>query len=142
VRAAANRIMCQNNLHQIVLASFNYESERGYFPPGLNVSPYSKDPNPDYNMPPPFAGPYVGCLAYLLPYIEQDNLYKSIPSTLFGPNTSDGAWAYSYKPWDFDDSSVLVSQWNGTGGGYPKAANATIKTYLCPSDNMNDDTPL
>src|SRR5262249_25748119 len=75
VRAAAARAQCVNNLKQIALAALNYEATYGYFPPGLNVSPNSRDPNPSYNFPPPFAGPYAGCLAYLLPYVEQDNVY-------------------------------------------------------------------
>jgi prepilin-type processing-associated H-X9-DG protein len=142
VRESANRITCQNNLKQIALAAPNFESTNGAFPPGINISPYSRDPNPEYNIPPPFAGPYVGSLAYLLPYIEQDSVYKQIPAKLFDPNTTAGAWAYSDPPWDFADPNVPPSQVNGTGGGYPKAANTLIKTYLCPSDSMPDASPL
>jgi prepilin-type processing-associated H-X9-DG protein len=29
---------------------------------------------------------------------------------------------------------VPPSQWNGTGRGYPRAVNTSIKIYLCPSD--------
>jgi prepilin-type N-terminal cleavage/methylation domain-containing protein/prepilin-type processing-associated H-X9-DG protein len=145
VRAAMARVQCLNNLKQIALAAQNYESTNGAFPPGLNVSRYSTDPYPQYNTDPPFAGPYVGSLAYLLPYIEQDNVYKKIlevAPTIFEPNTTEGAWAYSRRPWDFQDSNVPRSQVNGTGGGYPKAANRSIKTYLCPSDNMDTSAPL
>jgi prepilin-type N-terminal cleavage/methylation domain-containing protein/prepilin-type processing-associated H-X9-DG protein len=134
VRAAAARVQCQNNLKQIALGALNYESERGAFPPGLNVSPNSRDPNPQYNFPPPWAGPYTGLMAYLLPYVEQDNVYRQIPQTLFDLNTTQGAWAYSYGPFDFNDRNLSATQWNGTGAGYPKAANARIATYLCPSD--------
>jgi prepilin-type processing-associated H-X9-DG protein/prepilin-type N-terminal cleavage/methylation domain-containing protein len=149
-REAANRIACKNNLHQIALAALNYESTHGSLPPGLNVSRNSRDPNPQYNMPPPFAGPYVGGLAYLLPYIEQDNVHKDIlkvAPTIFAPNTAEGAWMYSRGPWDIQDRNVPPSQWVGAGLGYPKGAdgtggaNARIKTYLCPSDNMADDRP-
>jgi prepilin-type N-terminal cleavage/methylation domain-containing protein/prepilin-type processing-associated H-X9-DG protein len=137
VRAAAARVQCQNNLHQIALAALNYESERGEFPPGLNVSPYSRDPYPQYNFVPPWAGPYTGLLAYLLPYVEQDNVYRQLYAFdpgLFQPNSKSPAWAYGYPPFDFQDSNVSPTQWNGTGAGYPKAANARIVTYLCPSD--------
>jgi prepilin-type processing-associated H-X9-DG protein/prepilin-type N-terminal cleavage/methylation domain-containing protein len=141
-REAANRATCRNNLKQIALAAHLYHDAYGCFSPGLNVSPNSRDPNPPYNMPPPFAGPYTGCLAYLLPYIEQDTVYKQIPATLFDPNTTAGAWAYSSPPWDFQDPNVSSSQVNGTGGGYPKAANTRIKSYLCPSDDMDSSAPV
>ena len=72
VREAANCATCTNNLKQIALAAHNYESVNGSFPPGLNVSPNSRDLNASWNLPVPWAGPYTGCLAYLLPYIEQE----------------------------------------------------------------------
>src|SRR5438552_15298344 len=90
VREVANRMSCQNNLHQIALAAANYESGFKKFPPGLLISPKSSSTNglsnpwelPDEN------GPFMGVLAYLLPYMEQDNVYRQIPSDLFNPNTT------------------------------------------------------
>ena len=65
VRASAARIKCANNLKQIGLAMHNYESANGNLPPTGFF---------------PVGGPNVtwSALARLLPYVEQDNLYKSI----------------------------------------------------------------
>src|SRR3954454_13673382 len=74
VRDAAARMSCSNNLKQLALASQNYESAFGTLPPGLNGSTY------------------VSCLTYLLPYVEQDNLYKQINPALFPFNSGAGPW--------------------------------------------------
>ena len=141
VREAANRATCQNNLKQIALAAANYESGNGLFPPGLNVSPKSKDTNSDYVSAPPYAGPYVGVLAYLLPYMEQENVSRLIPSTLFDPNTTAGAWAYNYPPYDFNTPGGVPDGGTPNGTGYLKPAPDTvIKAYLCPSDNAQTAT--
>jgi prepilin-type N-terminal cleavage/methylation domain-containing protein/prepilin-type processing-associated H-X9-DG protein len=145
VRGAMARLQCQANLKQIALAAHNYHDTHEKFPPGLNVSPNSRAPNPQYNWPVPYQGPYTGCLAYLLPYVEQDNVFQQLwnfnppgaglaPGALFKLNTTCPAWAYGFGTFDFQDGSVPASQWNGTGQGYPKAANTTINTYVCPSD--------
>ena len=135
VRAAAARTQCLNNLKQIALASHSYHDTKGSFPPGTNVSPYSIDPNESWTQPPPLSGPYTGCLAYLLPFIEQNvynQLYNFDPG-LFQLNSTCPAWAYGWPPFDFQGGAP-ASQLNGTGGGYPPAANARIEAYLCPAD--------
>jgi len=137
VREAASNMSCKNNLRQIALAASNYEVSKEAFPPGLNVSANSTNPNPYFNWPAPFGGPYTGCLAYLLPYVEQDNVYKQLNTFdpgLFQANSRSPAWAYGYGPFDFQDPAVSNSDQNGTGRGYPKAANTKISSYRCPSD--------
>ncbi|HLN32572.1 MAG TPA: DUF1559 domain-containing protein [Gemmataceae bacterium] len=136
VREAAARMSCQNNLHQIALAAANYESTYLQFPPGLIVTQQSTDANGGaYNFPSPYSGPYVGVMALLLPYMEQNNVYNLIPGSWFTPNTTVGAWAYCYPPFDFS-SGVPANLVNGTGGGFVAfGADTTIKSYLCPSDN-------
>jgi prepilin-type N-terminal cleavage/methylation domain-containing protein/prepilin-type processing-associated H-X9-DG protein len=67
VREAAARMQCSNNLKQIGLAFHNYESSRGVFPPAYTVvvaSPIS-----------------VSWGVFLLPYMEQDNLYRGFDQT-------------------------------------------------------------
>ncbi len=142
VREAANRTSCANNLHQIALAAANYESSFKKYAPGTNVSPNSPN-NPYFSQP--VAGPYTGVLAYLLPYMEQDNVYKQIPTDLFNQTTSLGAWAYSYPPLDSSTAGGCppVGGCNQTGyfPGYGIAnqpLNAIVRSYQCPSDNVQD----
>jgi len=130
VREAAARMSCSNNLKQIALAAANYESTVGNLPPGGLVSPNSVNVNPGYVSAPPYAGPYTGVLAFLLPYVEQDNVYKQLDPGLFKFDTTTGAWAYNTAPFDFNSGAPMI---NGTG--YPKICDARIKTYVCPSDN-------
>ena len=70
VREAAARLKCQNNLKQIGLGMHNYESANGKFPPGFT----SKAANVDGDG----LGSGWGWAAYLLPQMEQDNLYRQI----------------------------------------------------------------
>jgi prepilin-type N-terminal cleavage/methylation domain-containing protein/prepilin-type processing-associated H-X9-DG protein len=141
VREAAARMSCQNNLKQIALAAANYESASGKFPPGLLVSPNSSQAaavgNPAYAYDyPPVGGPFVGVLAYLLPYVEQSNVYSLIPRDFFNPNTTLPAWAYCGPTYDYNDPNVPPGQAQGTGFGLVAGAVQTqIKTYVCPTDN-------
>jgi prepilin-type N-terminal cleavage/methylation domain-containing protein/prepilin-type processing-associated H-X9-DG protein len=67
VREAANRVKCVNNLKQIGLACHAYHDARGSFPPGYAAATSYPDTAPGW-----------GWAAYLLPYLEQDNLYRQI----------------------------------------------------------------
>src|SRR5262245_28146553 len=91
VRETAARAQCNNNLKQMGVALHNYHASFGRFPPG-HVSTLT---NPGWVMPPnscnafpPESGPGWGLFAFLLPYIEQDNLYRLIN---FDLNVSDPA---------------------------------------------------
>src|SRR5262249_13101663 len=63
VREASNRAKCQNNLKQIGLALHNYHDGFSQFPTGW-----------DYDTS-------WGTLAHILPYIEQDNVFRMIDFT-------------------------------------------------------------
>src|SRR5216117_991158 len=68
VREAAARAKCQNNLKQIVLGAHNYESAYGFLPPGIVGGQTNEAPNQNY--------PNHGTLSFLLPYVEQENIFK------------------------------------------------------------------
>ncbi len=110
VREAAARIQCSNNLKQISLATVNAaDTNQGLLPPGDGLYPSVS----------PSAGNSYACVFFhILPYMEQDNTYKSTlqPSDPHGSNVGPGGAALpTYSPF-----------WNYSQGH--------IKTYVCSSD--------
>jgi prepilin-type N-terminal cleavage/methylation domain-containing protein/prepilin-type processing-associated H-X9-DG protein len=96
VRDAAARMSCSNNLKQVGLGLQSYHDAQKQFPPGYN-SGYDANGND--------TGPGWGWAAYLLPYVEQDNLYRQINLALPIENAANAI-----------------------------ARVQVIKTYLCPAD--------
>jgi prepilin-type N-terminal cleavage/methylation domain-containing protein len=122
VRAAAARIQCGNNLHQIGTAAHNYQSTYNTLPPGfLGQGPNLADSNglTSYQN--------VGVLAFLLPYMEQDNIYRAMLTSW--PNDYLSVTTY-YNAWFTNPSSTRTA-----------AAN-TIKSYLCPADNAQGSNTI
>jgi prepilin-type N-terminal cleavage/methylation domain-containing protein/prepilin-type processing-associated H-X9-DG protein len=71
VREIAIRIQCENNLKQIGLAMQTYHDGHLAFPPGYRASgPYSDGAND--------TTPGWGWGAFILPYVEQDTVYRSL----------------------------------------------------------------
>ncbi len=120
VREAAARMSCTNNLKQIGLATHNMHDTYGVLPPA--VVPNARaveflpngdlDPNAWWNMktPSPYRGLNYTIFQHLLPYVEQDNVYKAL-----NPRLHNG----------------------GTSSTFPFTYNTVIKTYVCPSDPTN-----
>jgi len=107
VREAAARMTCSNNLKQMGVGLHNYHGTVNHFPPAY------KDLGS--------GGVGQGSLCYfLLPYIEQDNIYK-----LGGTNLD------AYQAFDGSGSFTNMNT----------AAANTIKTYLCPSDPTTQPPP-
>lgn len=75
VREASNRTSCKNNLRQIGLALHNFETQRGFFPPGF-VTAAAGMPLvgvPDVR---PAAALNHGWAIFLLPNLEQNDLFR------------------------------------------------------------------
>ena len=73
VREAAARTKCTNNLKQIGLALHGYHDANQCLPPGYVDGNTDPNSTPDNDV-----GPGWGWAAYLLPYLEQGNVYNQI----------------------------------------------------------------
>jgi len=71
VRESANRVKCQNNLHQIGIALHSYHGDHGSFPSGYLWRPQVPDVTTQTD-------PGWSWAALLLPYLEQDNLQRQV----------------------------------------------------------------
>jgi prepilin-type N-terminal cleavage/methylation domain-containing protein/prepilin-type processing-associated H-X9-DG protein len=119
VRDTAARMQCQNNLKQIGLALHNFHGSNERFPSGLmvpigNGQSGSIQPGtcPRCSQP-PVPGGWGSWLARILPYMEQDNLFKSISTT---------SREYTYS-------------------GSPTSPGASvINSYICPADYVPKKT--
>jgi prepilin-type N-terminal cleavage/methylation domain-containing protein len=73
VREAAARMGCSNNLKQIGLAAAHYESAYGSLPPGVVFHKRSAPFDPKSGKLTNNSS-FTGCLVFLLPSVEQDNV--------------------------------------------------------------------
>jgi prepilin-type N-terminal cleavage/methylation domain-containing protein/prepilin-type processing-associated H-X9-DG protein len=107
VREAASRMSCSNNMKQISLATIMAaDTYSGKLPPSIGLYPSNGSPaegNSD-----------GGIFLHILPFIEQNNLFKA---------------SYARpEPSDRNGGLGTYSQWTAP------IQNATVKTYVCPSD--------
>lgn len=120
IREAANRMKCQNNLKQVTLAAHNYESASGVLPPGFLGNDATSVGGIDGDiLLDGYSSQNIGVMVHLLPYLEQDNLYRQlmagVPSDYLSPDRR-------YPPyWSFS------SMWSNR--------KVQIRTLLCPSDS-------
>jgi len=118
VREAAARIQCANNVKQLSLATVNMcDTYSNLLPPSVG----------NYPTPRP-AGTGAagngdgGMFLFLLPFIEQDNLYKST----YVANGDDNDNRNGNNP--------TYSQWHGNITTRYGGAGVIVKTYVCPAD--------
>jgi prepilin-type N-terminal cleavage/methylation domain-containing protein/prepilin-type processing-associated H-X9-DG protein len=111
VREAAARSQCSNNLKQIGLAMHAFHDVNGYLPSGG-----TRDYAP-YGTQTSGGGWGSAWTVFILPFIEQGNVFNRMQFT------GQSGWGASAN------NNIRVTQ------------NVKIKTYLCPSSPVGEDTP-
>jgi len=114
VREAAARMSCQNNLKQIALAAHNYESTNGYLPPGQIGSDMKVGSTGGV-----FDASCLSSLTLLLPYMEEDNIYRQLVTNKSLDIKGTGWW-------------TVNPDWS--------LAWTKIKKFRCPSDDVDSAT--
>jgi prepilin-type N-terminal cleavage/methylation domain-containing protein len=155
VREAAARANCQSNLRQLGIAVHNFHDTNhsmpcyfGVYPPdGAGVYPWIPDNRPKV---------YGSWFAHLLPYVEQDAVYKKVQYDINASINEDGVNYWNEPHCDscsggspggivtqqYNGHNYTYQSWNGQNctGCYTNgiwidgAYNATYKILQCPSD--------
>jgi len=138
VREAANSMVCKSQLRQLAIACHNYHNDFSRLPPGrlggrAVVNPPQMGPGTWSSSV--TAGPNVGCVAIILPYIEADNIRKKLT---FNEGINNGGapgeswWISPPLP------PITAVQW----ADMQIAAQAQIKLLYCPSDSLRTEDPI
>src|SRR5262249_55499187 len=106
---------CGNNLHQILTAANNYQSVRDKLPPGMDEQ-------------------HVGCMVFLLPYMELDPQYK-----LFSFQPSLYAFYYQ-DPLNRPPTTSTPTIPPRPDGAPFYGAQGNFKVFQCPSSKAPEET--
>lgn len=138
VREAANKMLCASNLRQIGIAAHNYHGDYQKLPPGY-YGPVQA--NGGTNIDPalnPQRGPWIGCMVVLLPYLEQDNLYKQLWGTQQTYPTL--GVVPTGPPLQLALKNENAAWWSTTGNVQPGTGQVKLKMLKCPSDTVDEAT--
>lgn len=132
IREAAARMSCTNNLKQLGLALHNYEGVHGKFPPAGKGYGWCSSTAGGPGDP---AITNMSGLVLMLPFVEQDSLYKQFKlDQAFSQQTNGYCCSYT-------------GNLNGTLAGNPATnGNGALLTtklsvFICPSDNGGREEP-
>jgi prepilin-type N-terminal cleavage/methylation domain-containing protein/prepilin-type processing-associated H-X9-DG protein len=119
IREAANRMTCSNHLKQLGLAAHNYNDVNGKFPEGVQIA--LPPANGTANIASAYRSPGFGpnWAIFLLPYIEQDNLFQA-----------NAPGINNFRPS------------NGADQTWRNIRRNRVKVYLCPSDTAQQNIPF
>jgi prepilin-type N-terminal cleavage/methylation domain-containing protein len=137
VRAAAARIQCANNLKQVGLALHNYHDANQHFPPAV-FNYRANSPLQKYV--------WLSWMAHILPYVEQDDLWRATDAAENGAPPPPAQKVYSQQGWPagFDNWYPWDSAGTETTPGVQRYLGLAtpMKIYSCPADGRTLDAKV
>src|SRR5262249_25465172 len=134
VREAAARIQCGNNIKQLCLARHQFHDQNGRMPCSIG-----------WSVPNDTAGQGKGygvCWFHLLPYIEQENLYKSSFNGSIYAAANNGVYAKPVKAFvcpadpSVESGGVVTLNSGAVWGAGSYAANMQIDATCDQNGNL------
>ncbi len=119
VREAAARTQCTNNLKQIGLGLHNFEGTFKRLPPAYGGALAPAAPVTTTSASSKFPNVFGATHVFILPYIEQDNLYKNMVAA--------------------GTPSLYVPSNNASGAAGGQSSLKVVPTYVCPADPSMSD---
>ncbi len=126
-------MQCSNNLKQIALSAHDFHDAFRRMPPGyVGVGGTGRSAPPAYS---PDSGTHIGVLAFLLPYMELDNLSDAFTPELemnidlFPPTPSVPAGAKYRECWPYEPTGMTWTM-----------GLTRIPAFLCPSTDAYQNT--
>ncbi|HLW68818.1 MAG TPA: DUF1559 domain-containing protein [Gemmataceae bacterium] len=130
VREAAALTSCKNNLKQIGLAMHQHHDTKGAFPVGYcDATPWPELDN----------GPGWGWGAFLLPFLEQDNLYRQIHFNLDVGDPANAGVGATWLKIFWCPSDLAAQTFVITDGGANSWTMATGSYVACNGNDGVDD---
>ena len=121
VRESARRTQCINNLRQLGVAAYNYESTIGTFPPAKLAETNAADENEAWRRL--TAHQQTGCLVAMLPYLDQSNMLELLHD-IADDRKIDLSTGYP---------SGFIA-WRGNADGIAAGLTNRLSVFVCPSD--------
>ncbi len=116
VRGAAQKMSCAHNIKQLALAAHHFDTDLGRLPPAYLGPSLKTTANLLAQL---YEGQWIGHLPMLLPYLEQDSIYRQIRVNF---NTGD-----TTNPWFWLPTAQIPDDANYS------AAFIKLRIFRCPS---------
>jgi prepilin-type N-terminal cleavage/methylation domain-containing protein/prepilin-type processing-associated H-X9-DG protein len=136
VREAANRVHCQNNLKQIALAVINYENANHQYPPAGRGYGWCRHPE-EYGDKVIYNS---NGLVLLLPYLEQETLYRRYDQTQCASNCMEGNTGCC-APVKSEGLPGVTRAGDAVDSGNAAVEVTRLTIFRCPSDQGDPTLP-